>query len=74
MRAIAEERTVGMVRFDAHCDTNGEYFGDPKYTHGTPFRRTVEEGPLDPKHTIQIGIHGSMYTKNDWQYSYNSGM
>lgn len=74
MRAIAKERPVGMIHFDAHCDTNDEYFGGAKYTHGTPFRRAVEEGLLDPKRTIQIGIRGSMYTDNDWEYSYASGM
>jgi len=74
MRAIAKDRPVGMVHFDAHCDTNDEYFGGSKLTHGTPFRRAVEEGLLDPKRTIQIGIRGSMYTENDWQFSYDSGM
>ena len=74
MRAIAKDRPVGMVHFDAHCDTSDEYFGGSKYTHGTPFRRAVEEGLLDPKRTIQIGIRGSMYTESDWQFSHDSGM
>ncbi|MGE0716557.1 MAG: arginase family protein, partial [Alphaproteobacteria bacterium] len=39
MRAIARERPVGMVHFDAHSDTWDTYFGGYKYTHGTPFRR-----------------------------------
>ncbi len=56
MRAIAKDRPVGMVHFDAHTDTNDRYFGEAKYTHGTPFRRAVEEGLLDPKRTVQIGI------------------
>ncbi len=74
MRAIAKDGPVGMVHFDAHCDTSDEYFGGSKFTHGTPFRRAVEEGLLDPKRTIQIGIRGSMYTDNDWAYSYDTGM
>jgi len=74
MRGIAQDRPVGMVHFDAHCDTSDEYFGGARYTHGTPFRRTVEEGLLDPKRTIQIGIRGSMYSAQDWQYSYDTGM
>ena len=41
--------SLGMVHFDAHSDTWDNYFGGFKYTHGTPFRRAVEEGLLDPK-------------------------
>ncbi len=38
------------------------------YTHGTPFRRAIEEGLLDPKRTVQIGIRGALYgdSDNDW--------
>src|SRR5262249_31914007 len=48
LRAIARGRPVGLVHFDAHSDTNDSYFGSQRYTHGTPFRRAVEEGLLDP--------------------------
>ena len=74
MRAIARDSTIGMVHFDAHTDTNDRYFGENKYTHGTPFRRAVEEGLLDPKRTIQIGIRGSLYTKNDYDYVRETGI
>jgi len=68
MRAIARDRPVGMVHFDAHTDTWDRYFGDSKYTHGTPFRRAIEEGLLDPRRTVQIGIRGALYADgdNDW--------
>src|SRR5712691_12436200 len=58
-RAIAKNRPVGMVHFDAHCDTGDDYLGS-KFHHGAPFRRAVEEGLLDPKRTIQIGIRGGV--------------
>ena len=74
MRAIAKERPVGMVHFDAHTDTNDRYFGENLYTHGTPFRRAVEEGLLDPKRTIQIGIRGSLYTERDYDYAKEVGI
>lgn len=61
LRALARRGPVGMVHFDAHTDTWDRYFGDFKYTHGTPFRRAVEEGLLDPKRTVQIGIRGALY-------------
>jgi guanidinopropionase len=73
-RAIARERPVGMVHVDAHSDTNDRYFGDNRYTHGTPFRRAVEEGLLDPKRTIQIGIRGSIYSEDDMAFAEGSGM
>ena len=71
LRAIARERPVGLVHFDAHSDTSDSYFGGEKYTHGTPFRRAVEEGLVDPKRMIQIGIRGSMYDhdEKDWAES-----
>jgi guanidinopropionase len=73
-RAIAKDRPIGMIHFDAHSDTNDRYFGDHKYTHGTPFRRAVEEGVLDPKRTIQIGIRGSIYNAKDMEFAEKSGM
>ncbi len=73
-RAIARHRPVGMVHVDAHSDTNDRYFGDNLYTHGTPFRRAVEEGLLDPKRTIQIGIRGSIYSEDDMAFAEGSGM
>lgn len=68
MRAVARRRPVGLIHFDAHSDTNDTYFGDNPYTHGTPFRRAIEEGLLDPKRTVQIGIRGSVYApdEHDW--------
>jgi guanidinopropionase len=73
-RAIAKHRPIGMIHFDAHSDTNDRYFGDNMYTHGTPFRRAVEEGLLDPKRTVQIGIRGSIYSGNDMEFAEKSGM
>jgi guanidinopropionase len=68
MRAVAKYRPVGLIHFDAHSDTNDKYFGENPYTHGTPFRRAIEEGLLDPRRTIQIGIRGSIYDpgEHDW--------
>jgi guanidinopropionase len=73
LRAIARQRPVGMVHFDAHCDTGDDYLGS-KFHHGAPFRRAVEEGLLDPKRTIQIGIRGSINNRDMWQFSHDSGM
>ena len=75
MRAVARGRgPLGMVHFDAHSDTNDEYFNGQKYTHGTPFRRAVEEGLLDPKRVVQIGIRGSVYDSHDLDFARDAGM
>jgi len=73
-RALAGQRPMGMVHFDAHSDTNDRYFGDNRYTHGTPFRRAIEEGLLDPKRTVQIGIRGSIYSPQDEAFAKDSGI
>lgn len=73
-RAIARQRPIGMVHFDAHSDTNDRYFGDNLYTHGTPFRRAVEEGLLDPRRTVQIGIRGSQASASDTDFAKEVGI
>lgn len=73
-RALARHRPIGMIHFDAHSDTNDRYFGDNPYTHGTPFRRAVEEGLLDPKRTVQIGIRGSIYSAEDEAFAEECGI
>lgn len=73
MRGIAKERPVGMIHFDAHCDTGDDYLGS-KFHHGAPFRRAVEEGLLDPKRTVQIGIRGAVNDPDVWKFSHDSGM
>jgi guanidinopropionase len=68
LRGIAAGRPLGMVHIDAHTDTTDRYFGDYTLTHGTPFRRAIEEGLLDPARVVQIGIRSSMNTadEKDW--------
>jgi len=56
---------LALVQFDSHPDTWDSYFGE-RHTHGTPFRRAVEEGLLDTSRSIQVGMRGSIYDKNDW--------
>jgi guanidinopropionase len=73
LRALATDRPVGMVHIDAHTDTCDEELGS-KFTHGTPFRRAVEEGLLDPKRVVQIGIRGAQNSEEGWTFSLESGM
>ncbi len=72
-KAIAADSPIGMVHIDAHTDTWGEIFGS-KFHHGAPFRLAVEEGLLDPKRTIQIGIRGGQNFLDGIEFSQSSGM
>jgi len=72
-RALAKDRPIGMIHIDAHCDTGDDYMGS-KFHHGAPFSRAVEEGLLDPKRTVQIGIRGSVNDLDLWKFSHDSGM
>jgi len=63
--AAAVHGPLALVQFDSHPDTWDVYFGE-KHTHGTPFRRAVEEGLLRPERSIQVGMRGSIYDMGDW--------
>ena len=75
MRALSKVTgPLGMVHIDAHTDTWDSYFGGHKYTHGTPFRRAIEEGILDPRRTVQIGIRGALYVDGDDRWGQEQGI
>ena len=74
LRGLASDGPVGMIHFDAHTDLFNEYFGGTKYTHGTPFRRAIEEGLLDPKRVVQIGIRGTQYDGEDIEFGRANGV
>ena len=63
---------LGLVHVDAHTDINDEMFGE-KIAHGTPFRRAVEEGLLDCDRVVQIGVRGTGYTADDFDWSRQQG-
>ncbi|WP_306005181.1 agmatinase [Aquicoccus porphyridii] len=74
LRAVAKSGPVGLVQFDSHTDLYHSYFGGTMYTHGTPFRRAVEEGLLDPKRMVQVGIRGTMYDSEDMDFARANGI
>ncbi|MEM7056744.1 MAG: agmatinase [Pseudomonadota bacterium] len=73
LRAIAKDGPLGMIHIDAHCDT-GDNYGGSRFHHGAPFKVAVDEGLLDPKKVVQIGIRGSLYQDDMWKFSFESGM
>jgi agmatinase len=74
LRALARcHGPLALVQFDAHVDTWDEYFGG-KYFHGTPFRRALEEGVVDGRRFVQVGIRGPMYGEGDLDFQREHGI
>lgn len=74
LRALGAKRSLGMIHVDAHSDTGDVYFGGQTLTHGTPFRRAIEDGVLDPHRTVQIGIRGTMYSRDEREWALQQGI
>ncbi len=74
LRALAADGPIGMIHFDSHTDLFHSYFDGCRYTHGTPFRRAVEEGLLDPKRVVMIGIRGTAYDTEDRDFARSVGI
>jgi len=73
LRALARKHgPVALVHVDAHADINEDMFGEP-IAHGTPFRRAVEEGLLDCGKVFQIGLRGTGYAADDFDWPRSQG-
>ena len=73
LRAVAERHgPVALIHVDAHADVNDEMFGE-RIAHGTPFRRAVEEGLLQTNKVWQIGLRGSGYAADDFDWPRRQG-
>lgn len=73
LRALRKKHgPVGLVHVDAHADINDEMFGE-RIAHGTPFRRAVEEGLLDCKRVVQIGLRATGYSAEDFDWPREQG-
>ena len=64
---------LALVQFDSHGDLWDSYYGGQKYTHGTPFRRAVEEGLILPEWSVQLGMRGPLYGPEDIQMARDMG-
>lgn len=72
LRAIARKEPVGIFHIDSHADTL-DTLADTRINHATTFRRGVEEGLIDPKRTIQIGLRGSRFSPDDIKWGQDRG-
>jgi guanidinopropionase len=73
LRGLIGDGPVGLIHFDAHTDTYDSFFGS-SYNHGTPFRRAIEEGLLDPKRMVQIGLRGAISHRSNYDFAKDAGI
>ena len=73
LRAMQQKHgPVALIHIDAHADINDEMFGE-KIAHGTPFRRAVDDGLLINDKVFQIGLRGTGYSAEDFNWSRDQG-
>ncbi|OMF37749.1 agmatinase [Paenibacillus sp. FSL H8-0548] len=65
LRAAAKQHgPVALVHFDSHTDTGRSATPERMWNHGCVFSYAVDEGLVDPHHSIQMGMRGSAYAAN----------
>lgn len=73
LKGLHRGEPVGVVHFDSHADTLDELLGT-RINHGTPFRRAVEDGAIDPRRMVQVGLRGTRYGDDDLRFGLDAGM
>jgi guanidinobutyrase len=74
LRALsAKHGKLALIQVDAHADMNDTMFGE-KETHGTIFRRAIEEGLIDPERMVQIGLRATGYAPDDFNWARRQGV
>jgi len=75
LRAQARKHgPLGLLHLDAHPDAaHGELWGS-RYHHGTWLRQAIEEGLVDPKHTVQIGLRAPRFDSEELVFLLDAGV
>jgi guanidinobutyrase len=74
LRALAKHHgPLAVVHVDAHADMNDSMFGE-RETHGTVFRRAIEEGLINPQKMTQIGLRATGYAAEDFDWARQQGV
>jgi agmatinase len=74
LRALGRRHgALAVLHFDSHTDTWDTYFAGQRHSAGTAFRRGVEEGVIDPRASMQVGMRGSLFSNQDIQQSLDLG-
>ena len=64
---------LAVVHVDANADMNDEMFGE-RIAHGTVFRRALEEGLINPKAMVQLGLRATGYAADDFDWARDRGV
>lgn len=72
-RARAGANGLALIHFDSHLDTVDAVWGE-KWGHASPFRRAIEDGLVDPKRMLSIGIKGPLNTASDLEFARDHGV
>jgi len=73
LRALHKKHgRMALIHIDAHADVNDEMFGE-KVAHGTIFRRALEEGLVEGSRMYQIGLRGTGYSAEDFDWTRSQG-
>jgi agmatinase len=70
---VQDPRRVGVVHFDAHADTGTDVWGS-LISHGAPMRRLIEEGWIDGKNFVQIGLRGYWPERDTFEWMREQGL
>jgi guanidinopropionase len=73
LRALAPDRPIGLLHFDAHHDTHDELYGT-RDNHATLIRRAIEEDIVDPSRTVSVGLRGSLYHRDELTWGADQGI
>ena len=73
LRAVTRGGPIALLQIDAHSDTQNMMLGQP-YANGTPIRRAIEEGLVDPRRTVQIGIRGTLFAADELDWARQQGV
>lgn len=72
-RRGAPKGGLALLHFDSHVDTLDQFLGE-RYSHASPFIRAIEEGLIDPRRMLSVGIKGPLNTKDDLAYAKAHGV
>jgi guanidinopropionase len=73
LKGLVRKGPIGLVHIDAHTDTLGPIQGT-RFHHGSPFRNAIEDGLIDPKRMVQIGIRGAHNAFEAWDFCTRNGV
>jgi guanidinopropionase len=72
LRGLDAGGPIGMIQFDAHADVQDVFF-ETRDNHASLMRRATEEGIVDPKRVVQIGLRGTRFGDADVQWGIDQG-